>query len=200
MPEPQSTAQWLGWPQRTRQDGSVRCTTQSSPGYWLKLHLRAQPRHPGPHPTAQQHKVVWFLLLCRSTVKGDGEVGTKVSPSAKAIQELQRLTTPSQPGFLPSDSSPRTNAAGAWLWREGSHVSPLRESLIHAKSYTSLALRRGICPLSLTPRLFSFLPAPNPIASAVGAHHAWAAAVPPGAEGFMYRVAYLRCSKSPAPI
>lgn len=154
------------------QEGSVSCTARSSPGYWLMRYSRAQPRRPGPHPTAQQHRLAWYLLRGRSTVRGDGEVGTKATPAAKASQKLQHLTTPSQPGFLPPDSCPGTDAAGAWLCREGSHVSPLRESLIHAKRCTGLDLRRGICPFSLTPKLFSSFLAPNPIASAVWAHHA----------------------------
>lgn len=100
--------------------------------------------------------------------RGDGDVGTEASPAAKTSQELQHLTRPSQSGFLPPDSRPRTEAAGTRLCREGSHVSPRRESLIHAKSYPSLALGRGICPFSLTPRLFSSLPVLNPFR----AHHA----------------------------
>lgn len=182
------------------QDGSVSCTAQSFPGYRLMWYLRAWWRRLGPHPTAQQSRVAWYLPLGRSTVGSDGEVGTKASPATKTSQELQHPTAPSQSGFLPPDSCPCTNAAGAWLRREGRHVSPLRESLIHAKRCTSLDLRRGICLFSLTPRLFSSLPAPNPIASAAWAHHAWAAVVLRGAEGFRGRVMYLRCSKSPDPI
>lgn len=148
------------------QDGSVSCTTQSPPSYWLMPYSRAQPRCPGPHPTAQQHRVAWHLLLGRSTV------GTKASPAAKTSQELQLLTMPSRSGFLPSDSCLRTDAAGARLCRVGSHISPLRESLIHAKGHTCLDPGRHICLFLLTPELFSSLPVPSSIAfSSLGTSH-----------------------------
>lgn len=162
-----------GW-----QDGSVSHTRQPSPGCWLtrtREHSRDARGHIPPHSSAERLDTFsWAGAGLGAMARQEQKpVLLQRHPESCSISQHQV-----KPGFLPSDSCPQTDAAGAWLCREQSHVSPLRESLIHAKKYTSLDLRRGICTFSLTPRLFSSLPVPNPTASAVWAHHARAAAVP----------------------
>lgn len=49
-------------------------------------------------------------------------------------------------------------------------------------------------------KVFSSFPVHNPTASAVWAHHTWAAVIPQGAEAFMDWVMYFRYSECPDPI
>lgn len=95
----------------------------------------------------------------------------KTYSCCKDIPRASASHIANQPGSLPSDSCPRTNTAGTWLYRKGSHVSPLRGSLIHAKRYSSLDLKSGIHLSFLTPRFCSSFPVLSPRASAVWAHH-----------------------------
>lgn len=181
------------------QDGSVSCTSPPSPSHCLRQGSGAWLRHQGHIPTAQQCRAAWQLLPGRSMVRGNCKA-VAIYSCCKDIPRASASHNANQSGSPPSDSCPRTNTAGTWLCSKGSHVSPLRGSLIHSKRYSSLDLRSNIYLSSLTPRLFSSFPVLSPRASAVWAHHTWAAEVPRGAEGFMDGVMYFRHSESPDPI
>lgn len=143
-------AQELGWDTRVT---SPLLSSAESP----LLSMTSPLGHGDPQghiPTAQQCRGAWQLLSGRSMVRGNCKA-VAIYSCCKDIPRASASHNANQSGSLPSDSCPRTNTAGTWLCSKGSHVSPLRGSLIHSKRYSSLDLRSNIYLSSLTPRLLA---------------------------------------------
>lgn len=79
----------------------------------------------------------------------------KTHSCCKDIPRASASHNASQSGSPPSDSCPHTSTAGTRLCRKGSHISPLRGTLLNAKRYSRLDLRNGIHLSSLISRFLA---------------------------------------------